>query len=306
MYTPDSGIPSPSHLAVARQRSYDESDWIRQILEEKMNGYTYVSNIGEMTPHQAQHSMQQVHDLVANYNALHHGALYQRSTDELSQMFAENRAVMLLEGNEVVYFGGISPKFSPEESRILDHQLVEFVNAIAHPRLQGNGVGTLGIALRFSKAFETYGDNTVAFLTTINGRTARSFAASNEYAQGRWHAEPVDFSDYPYFAGLTCSYNALGMDDEHDCKTLRRKTAEANMGDFDALLATSGARVFDMPCTLIVSDRDKADSFQDHCRLLHEQFGGTPIVKAPGENLDTEDILKVHDFFTNVKMSTYD
>lgn len=280
---------------------YVESDWLQRVVEEKINGYNYISRLDQMTPARARESMGQVYDLVADYNEKHHGALYQRDVEELTRMFTEDRAVMLLDDTEVVYFGGISPKFSPEESQILDHQLVEFVNAIAHPRLQGNGVGTLGIALRFDKAFQTYGDNTIAYLTTINGRTARSFAASNTYAEDRWHAQPVDFSDYPYFAGLTCSYNALGMDDEHDCKTIRRKTAEANMGDFDQLLATSGPRVFDMPCTLIVSDTAKAQSFQNHCRLLHEQMGEVPVVKEPEQNLDPEDILQVHDFFSKVR-----
>lgn len=241
--------------------------------------------------------MNQVSGFVQAHNEQYPGTMYERSVDELVDLFHKGHGVTLVKEGEVAYFGLTQPKFTETERSLLGgFQVVEMANSIVNPAFRGGGIGRIGNEARLTQIHRKWGDDSVAYLTTENRVNARVFRGRGEQPT---LMDPVDWSDNPYMAGLTCAYSATGADTSHACDTKRRPREGSRPHDFDTMYDVAGDKIL-MSCTLLVSSQEAADKFGAAARSLHEELGGEPVYIDDDTTLTTQDVLRVDAFYQSL------
>ncbi len=240
------------------------------------------------------------------------GEVYDRGLENLTEMYLDDRAVLLLdEKGNPAYFGGMERKFSTQEEELFGVELVEFVNSITAPDFRngkngnGLGVGKAGTLLRLIKAYEKYDpEKLLVYFETESAPVLFIYESLNQFGgiDPPWNMKKIDFNDHPYISAITCQYNARGLDDKHDCSTVRRPRELFNTAHFQELRNSHTSPILKTHCTLVVSDGERASGFEDTCRSLHAQLGDRqPVYMDPQENLTKDHILRGYYFFDAVK-----
>ncbi len=235
---------------------------------------------------------QQVVGYVQAHNERFAGAMYERSAEELASHIHKENAVVLLEGENVAYFGLSLPQFSPDQQEALSgFQLVEFANLIVSPEARNEGIGHRGTIEQFRHLHRRWNGQGVGYLTTENPALQHIYEKENP--DGGQFMETVDWGEFPYIAGLTCSYSALGDANGHACEQKRRPPAYRRDEE----------RASAIPCTLMISPRGVAEDFQETARKIHFERGGEPVVVEPGMQITTEDVLRVYSFYQGLQQT---
>lgn len=236
---------------------------------------------------------QQVAGYVHTHNERFPGAMYERPVEELQAHMDRGNAVVLLQGEQVAYYGLTIPQFSPTQQEVLGgYQLVEFANSIVAPDMRKSGVGIIGTLERFRRVHERWNGQGVGYLTTENPAIQKLYEKHGP--DGLPLMEAVDWEEFPYLAGLTCSYSARGLDQEHGCEVKRKPPGEIQSPDS---VSPSGQ----IPCTLLVSSREQAHALQEVAREAHLQLGGEPVSVDDGARLSTDDVLRVYSFYEAIR-----
>lgn len=246
--------------------------------------------------------MSQVTDFVAQQNYLNAGSMYDRGHAELMRIFNERRGVTLLQEGNVAYFSAMLPRFAPQVEQALGSQIVEVANVVVNPEMKGRGLGKIGNSVALGVIERKWPDS-VSFITTESRAMAASWAHA-DIDEGIGRVEAVDWAELPYFTGLTCQYAAKGESAEHICALKRRDRSHSNAAD----LVNITHRVDDsdrIPCTLMVSNMQRALAFQERARILHEQLGGEPVIIPVGQEITDDDVLQVDDLYARLVTELY-
>ena len=237
---------------------------------------------------------QQVAEYVHAHNERFPGAMYERPVEELQAHMDLGNAVVLLDDERVAYYGLTIPQFSPAQQEALDgFQLVEFANSIVAPDMRKSGVGIVGTLERVRRTQQRWNGQGVGYLTTENPAIKALY--ERHTADGAPLMEAVDWEEFPYLTGLTCSYSARGLDVEHGCDIKRKPP-----GEVQPVNDTSSDAPHQIPCTLLVSSHQQAQLLQKAARDTHMQLGGEPVF-VENRRITTEDVLRVYSFYEAIR-----
>ncbi|MFC1649772.1 hypothetical protein ACFL2C_03630 [Patescibacteria group bacterium] len=241
----------------------------------------------------------QVSRMISAYNSAHPGEMLPKAPRTIVEQFSQGMSFMLVsydvssgvdDGPSVLYHGTMYPALDRNQHETIGMQVVEFGTAIAHPRYRGCGLGTRGAYLRMYAAEEMWGEDMVALSTNKQIVTARVLDKGGEM-------EPVSFWDHPYLSYLTCSCTDSSEAFGHPSCGYRRNPDESEAVQLSSILDRSRP-VGSMPCTLIVSNPEKARRFENNCRDLDMQISGACLEDG---HISVESMRKAKNFFDSMK-----
>ena len=242
-----------------------------------------ITNIEELNGN-ANDLANQTSRMIAEYNSGHPHEMLPKPPEIVVAQFEKGLSVMMTTfinetRQEVVFHGSLYPSFENGEEKILGCQVVECGSWIVNPKYRGHGLGTEGIEKLMGLGKENW--DPVLFMATHKRESAYHVSKKNGLVA-------VNYGDFPYLSYLTCT--CVNCSEAHGFPTcqFRRKTLEVEIIGDDGKIG----------CTLVISDLNLANKFEERCRELHSQMGGEPI-ESHVISIDTMNRAK--SFFDSLK-----
>ena len=190
-----------------------------------------------------------------------------------------------------LHHASIYPVFEDGEDKILGTQIVEFGSAITHKNFSGLGLHTKGTEMRLkmmerfrTKDVGVFGISTVKRVVT--GHTWNKFGVN-----------PVSFWDHPYTSFLTNTCEGTSERYGHKSCDFRRSPKDSDPEILRSVFTKVGDNQY-LPCTLLVSDHDALERFEQRCRELHAKLGRVPLLK---NDINVQSYKRAQEFFDQIK-----
>ena len=251
----------------------------------------FVTQVDELADRsQALGLCQQISAAISNYNRTHLSEMLDKSPEQLLKQFIAGLSVLLVHQNggepQAIFHATAYSALSPVQSNKLNFQVYEAGSVITMPEFQNLGIGKRGSDLLAYVIWEK-NENPIWLATN---KQAKAFLAMTHGAG----MEGADFHQLPYLTGLTCTCKNCSELFGFSCQ-YRRPSALAAPEMFDSITVTENNG--HMPCTLIVSDLQKALDFETICRQKSVRLGITP---APPGQINIDIMTQVSRFFNKL------
>jgi hypothetical protein len=243
-----------------------------------------ITNIDELNGN-ANDLANQTSGMIAEYNSGHPHEMLSKPPEIVVKQFEKGLSVMMITPinetrEEVVFHGSLYPSFEDGEEKILGCQVVECGSWIVNPKYRGHGLGTEGVGKLMDLGREIW--SPVLFLATHKRMAALKVSRNLNLVDVQYH-------DFPYLSYLTCT--CVNCSEAHGFTAcgFRRKTQEMEIIGEDGKIG----------CTLVVSDLNLANNFEQRCRELHSKMG-VDYVEPGVISIDT--MNRARSFFDGLKL----
>lgn len=217
---------------------------------------------------------EQVSDQINLYVSSHPDEMLKKTPETIYKQIEKGLSVMLVHQNgghpKMISHATAYEALTEAQSEKLGCQIFEAGSVITHPDFQNQGLGKR-VSSRLAYVIEDRCQNPIWLATN---KQSRAFLAMTHGADMRGG----DFFQFPYLTSLTCTCHNCSENFGHQCN-YRRPSHLATPQIFNSIKVDP--KNGQMPCTLIVSDTEKARIFEDTCRKLSTTAGIPPVM--PGE-----------------------
>lgn len=206
------------------------------------------------------------------------------------------------DGWRMLYHGSIYPVFEQGEERILGTQIVEFGSSITQKNFRQNeqgksfGLGSIGTRTRLammrnlftSPGIELFGMSTVKRLKT-----------GYVWGKKEFDIRPLSFWKHPYTSYLTntCEAYSERSPYNHEYCGVRRSIEDSSDETLRTLFTKKPEENTHLPCTLIATDHDVVERFEDKCQNFHRKLGGIPLTE---NDISVASYKRADEFFAKV------
>ncbi len=238
---------------------------------------------------------EEVSHSIGEYNYDHNSEMLPKTPETIYNQLALGLSCMIIAEDDArwrfLHHGSVYPVFEKGEERILNTQIVEFGSEITHRDFRkGFGLGTRGESVCVeimnglaSPGIEVFGILTVKRLVT--GHVWRKLGVN-----------PISFWQHPYTSFLTNTCEGSSERYGHESCQFRRSIEESRGQVLTNLFEETGNNPY-LPCTLLATDRETVQRFEERCRNLHSEFGGQPLTQ---NDISINSYTRAQEFFDRV------